>query len=91
MRFGERVGLTRSLDGKVARSVTALQIAEPGHGKTTGPRGKLQQSGLAFIVESLQPFPEPLDHLVLRGVVAIVGELFPIVHIDLRNAADQQL
>ncbi|KAI3481094.1 hypothetical protein L1887_56668 [Cichorium endivia] len=91
MRLGQLVHIARLFDREPPRSVRSLQILEAVYGDPRGARGELQQTRLLLRGPCAHALPEPLHHLVLLGEATVVGELLPIVHIDLRHAADEQL
>lgn len=77
-------------DGKSSGPVAPLQILETIDRDSTRSRRKLQQSRLLLSVPRSNDFPEILDNLVLLLVATIVGMLLPVVHIDVRDTADQE-
>ena len=73
------------------RPVRALQVFEPIDGDTRRARGELEQARLLFLVELAHDLPEPLDELVVLLAAPVVRVAFPVVDVDLAQAADQDL
>ena len=91
MTLRQRRNLPSLLNRKPPRPVRALQVLETVDRDTTGARRELQESGLLLGVPGADDLPEVLDHLVLLLVAAVVGVFLPVVDVDVRDTADQEL
>ena len=67
------------LDREAARAVRALEVLEPVDGNARRARRELQQTRLPLGWPRAYAFPEPLDHLVVHLVPAVVRKLGPVV------------
>ena len=90
MTLRQRVYLTRLLDRKASRTITALQVFEPIDGYSARPGGKLQQSALLLRIPCANDFPEVLHHFVAFLVTAVVGVLLPVINIDIGDTPNQE-
>ena len=91
MTLRQRRDLPSLLDRKSSRPIRALQILKAINRDATGARRELQESGLLLGVPGADDLPEILDHLVLFLVAAVVGVFLPVVDVDIRDTADQEL
>ena len=72
-------------------AIHALELTEAVQRHLACPRDELQELSTFFFVEGADCTPEPLD--LRRGslVVVVFGMVLPIVHVDIREAGNQEL
>ena len=90
MTLWQRRNLASLLNCKPSWPITALQILESIDRNPRCSGGELQKSTLLLGVPCPDDLPEVLDHLVLFLIATVVGVFLPVVHVDVRDAADQQ-
>ena len=86
----QRVAAPALLNRKPPRPVTALQILEPIDRDPTGASRELQQSALLLGIPTPDDLPEVLDHLVRFRVAPVICMLLPVLHVDIRDTANEQ-
>lgn len=107
MRFWQLRRLARLLNGKPPRPIAPLQILETIDRDTRGARRELEEAGLllripatdALLIVSLHSqsgnmptyLPKVLDDLVVLGVPAVISVLLPVIDVNIRNTANQEL
>lgn len=75
----QRRYVARLLNSEPAGPIRALQVLEPVDGDARRPRRELQQPRLPLGGPAAHDLPEPLDHLVVDLVAAVVREFVPVV------------
>jgi hypothetical protein len=89
--LGQLARVTCLLDREPPRAVRTLEVLEAVDRDTRRACRELQQAGLALGRPAPDALPEPLDHLVVHLVPAVVSVLGPVVDVYLGHAADEQL
>lgn len=79
MTLGQLRRIPSLLNRKPTRSIRSLEVLEPVDGDPRRSRGELQQTGFALGRPAADALPEPLDHLLVHLVSAVVCEFYPVV------------
>lgn len=90
MTLRQLIRLARLLNRKASRPITPLQILESVDRNTTRPRRKLQEARLLLRIPATNALPEVLNDLVVFRVAAVVCVFFPVVDVDVGDAADEE-
>ncbi len=92
MRAGKPVLVARiAVNVEAVDTIHALQLLKPVQRHLGRARNKLEELGPLLLVEGAHSPPEPLDLLRRRRVVMILGVALPVVHVNVRQARDEQL
>ena len=79
------------MDVEAVDSVHALEFLESIQRHFTRTRDELQKLGAFFLVKGSHRTPEPLDLGRRRRVVLVFRVALPVVHVNVRQARDEQL
>lgn len=90
MTLGQRIGLTRLLNGESSRAITALQILEAIDRNSAGSGCELQEPTLLLGIPSADDLPKVLNDFILLFIASIIGMFLPVIDINISDTTNEQ-
>jgi hypothetical protein len=90
MTLRQHAHLPSFLNSKPSWSIRPLKILETIDWNSRSSRCKLQKPRLLFCIPRANTLPKVLDNFIVFGVTTVISVLFPVIHVDISDTADEE-